>query len=168
MSGALQGYKISGQVPHRHGTGSPIIVPYQAFETADKPIVIAAGNDRLFVKFAEVIGKPEWVTDPRFENGRKRAEVRLELVALIEPIIHARPRAHWIALFGKAGVPCAPVNDIADLADSEQLAAMDMMRTLPGTGMQVVGLPINFDRQRPVPRRDSPKLGEHNREIFGE
>ena len=167
VSGALHSYWISGQLPQRHGTGSPIIVPYQAFETADKPIVIAAGNDRLFVKFAEAVGKPEWATNPRFENNRKRAEVREELAALIQAIIRTKPRAHWIALFAKAGVPCQPVNDIGDLAGSEQLAAMDMKRTLPTTGMQVVGLPINFDRQRPAPTRESPKLGEHNDEVFG-
>ena len=168
VSGALHSYWISGQLPQRHGTGSPILVPYQAFETADKPIVIACGNDRLFVKFAEAVGKPEWATDPRFENNRKRAEVREELAALIQAIIRTQPRAHWIAVFTKAGVPCAPVNDIGDLADSAQLAAMDMTRTLPSSGMRVVGLPINFDRQRPTPRRDSPKLGEHNKEVFGE
>ncbi len=89
-------------------------------------------------------------------------------MALIEPIIREKPRAHWVALFAKVGVPCQPVNDIGDLAASEQFAAMDMKRELPATGMQVVGLPINFDRQRPTPTRDSPKLGEHNKEVFGE
>jgi formyl-CoA transferase len=59
------------------------------------------------------------------------------------------------------------VNDIAGLAQSEQLRAVDLMRTLPGSGMQVVGLPISFDCQRPHPHRDSPRLGEHNEELFG-
>jgi crotonobetainyl-CoA:carnitine CoA-transferase CaiB-like acyl-CoA transferase len=64
-------------------------------------------------------------------------------------------------------VPCAPVNDIPELSDCEQLAAVDLMRELPGSGLSVVGLPISFDRQRPHPRGDSPKLGEHNAEVFG-
>jgi len=157
----------TGHEAKRMGTAFGNLVPYQTFDAEDDAIVIAAGNDRLFVKFAEAVGKPEWAADPRFENNRKRAEVREELVALIQTIIRTQPRAHWIALFAKAGVPCQPVNDIGDLAGSEQLAAMDMKRTLPATGMQVVGLPINFDRQRPTPRRDSPKLGEHNDEVFG-
>jgi len=64
-------------------------------------------------------------------------------------------------------VPCAPVNDISELSASEQLAAVDMMRTLPGTDLRIVGLPISFDGERPYPQGDSPKVGQHNTEIFG-
>ncbi len=59
------------------------------------------------------------------------------------------------------------MNNIAELAETEQLQAMDMMRTLPGSDLKIVGLPITFDRQRPVPRSDLPKLGEHNEAVFG-
>ena len=167
VSGALNGYHLTGEVPKRHGTGSPILVPYQTFDTADRPICIAAGNDRLFVKFAQAMGHPEWCADPRFADGRKRAANRLELVALIEPALRGKPRAHWLAVLEKVGVPCAPVNDIAELAKSEQLKAVDMIRTLPASGMRVVGLPLSFDKQRPAPQTDSPKLGEHNDDVFG-
>ncbi|QQS10819.1 MAG: CoA transferase [Rhodospirillales bacterium] len=167
VGGSLTGYKLTGNLPVRHGTGSPIIVPYQTFDTADRPLCVACGNDRLFVKFAEAVGRPEWARDPRFDDGRKRVVNKLELLPMIAELLRTRTRDAWMAALGAAGVPCAPVNDIAELASSEQLAAMDMMRELPGSGMPVAGLPISFDRQRPVPRRDSPKLGEHNDEIFG-
>ncbi len=166
VSGSLQGYLQTGNKPVRHGTASPLLVPYQAFETADRPMVIAVGNDRLFVKFAGALGHPEWLQDDRFSDGRRRVANRAALIALIEPIFRTRPRAEWVALFGKVGVPCAPINDVAELAESEQLAAMDLMRTLPGSGMKVVGLPISFDRARPVPRSDSPDLGAHTGEGF--
>jgi formyl-CoA transferase len=167
VAGALHNYYLTGNLPQRHGTGSPIIVPYQAFETADRPMVIAVGNDRLFVKFAEVMGRLDWLRDPRFCDGRVRASNRLEFVALLEPLLKAQPRDHWLDLFAAAGVPCAPVNDVAELAQSEQLATMDVVRTLPESGMKVIGLPISFDRQRPHPRSDSPKLGAHTKEVFG-
>lgn len=167
VSGSLQGYLLTGNPPQRHGTGSPIIVPYQAFDTADKPIVIAVGNDRLFVKFAEAMRRADWTRDPRFCDGRRRAENKVAMLAEIEPILKTETRGHWIELFGRAGVPCAPVNEIADLARSPQLEAMDMLRTLPGSGMKVVGLPISFDRERPQPRSDSPRLGADTEEIFG-
>ncbi len=167
VGGALAGHALTGELPKRHGTGSPIIVPYQTFETADRPLVIACGNDRLFVKFAAAAGHPEWATDKRFEDGRKRVVHKDALLALIVPVLLTRPRDAWVAAMGKAGVPCAPVNDIAELANSEQLAAMDMMRTLPGSGMKITGLPISFDKQRPHPHADSPKLGQHNEEVFG-
>ena len=168
VSGALNQHQITGAVPVRHGTGSSILVPYQTFDTADRPICIAAGNDRLFVKLAAAMGHPEWSRDPRFEDGRKRIVNREALVALMQPVLRRRSRDHWLAAMADVGVPASPVNDIAELARSEQLAAMDMMRTLPGSGMRFVGLPISFDRQRPHPRSDSPKLGEHNAEVFGD
>ena len=167
VSGALNNYHLTGNVPARHGTGSALLVPYQTFETADRPICIAAGNDRLFVKLAAALGHAEWCADPRFEDGRKRAVNRAALVALMEPVLLGQSRDHWMRVIGAAGVPCAPVNDIADLAQTEQLAAVDLMRTLPGSEMKVVGLPISFNKQRPHPSADSPKLGQHNAELFG-
>jgi crotonobetainyl-CoA:carnitine CoA-transferase CaiB-like acyl-CoA transferase len=167
VEGPLNNYAVTGKIPERHGTGSNIIVPYQVFTTADRPICIAAGNDRLFVKLADAMGHPEWYADERFSDGRKRTVNRAPLIALMEPVVAAKTRADWIAILGKAGVPCAPVNDIADLAGSEQLAAVDMLRTLPGSNLRVVGLPISFDGERPHPRGDSPKVGQHNAEIFG-
>ena len=168
VEGPLNNYHVTGKVPERHGTGSNIIVPYQVFATADRPLCIAAGNDRLFVKMADAMGHPEWYADPRFADGRQRSQHRAALIALMEPVVAARTRADWLAVLGKAGVPCAPVNDIAELAASEQLTAVDMLRTLPGSNLKVVGLPITFNGERPHPRRDSPKLGEHNRDILGE
>lgn len=168
VEGPLNNYQVTGKVPERHGTGSNIIVPYQIFTTADRPLCIAAGNDRLFVKMAEAMGHAEWVADPRFSDGRKRTQNREALIALMEPVVAAKTRADWINLLGIAGVPCAAVNDIAELSASEQLAAVDMMRVLPGSELRVVGLPISFDGERPHPQGDSPKVGQHDREIFGD
>ena len=92
---------------------------------------------------------------------------KTDLIALMEPVLLTQSRDAWMAALTKVGVPCAPVNNIAELVATEQLAAMDMMRVLPGSGLDVVGLPLSFDRQRPHPTRDSPKLGEHNAELFG-
>jgi formyl-CoA transferase len=142
-------------------------VPYQTFETADRPICIAAGNDRLFVKLAAALGHPEWATDERFADGRRRTANRAALIPLMVPVLLAETRARWMAVLEAVGVPCAPVNDIPEVSASDQLAAVDLMRELPRSGLSVVGLPISFDRQRPYPYRDAPRLGEHNAEIFG-
>ena len=165
VDGSINGHMLSGKVPVRTGTASNLLTPYQTFETADRPICIAAGNDRLFVKLAHAMGHPEWAIDPRFENGRLRAEHRPELISLMDAVLLTASRSHWMALLEKAGVPCSPVNDIAEVAASSQLAAMDMVRDLPGTDLKVLGLPISFDRQRPHPHSDSPKLGQHNAEL---
>jgi crotonobetainyl-CoA:carnitine CoA-transferase CaiB-like acyl-CoA transferase len=166
VQGPLNAYNVTGALPKRHGAASATLAPYQIFETADRPICIAAGNDRLFVKLARSMGHPEWCANPLLSDGRKRAANRQAVVDAMQPVLLTRSRQDWMGIIGEAGVPCAPVNDIAELAETEQLQAMDMMRTLPGSNLKIVGLPITFDRQRPYPRSDSPKLGEHNDEVF--
>lgn len=165
IDSSVNGYMLNGRIPERTGTASGLLTPYQVFETSDRPICIAAGNDRLFVKLAQAMGFAEWASDPRFVNGRVRAENRPALIALMEAELAQNTRAHWMDLLEGAGVPCAPVNNIAELAESPQLAAMDMVRGLPGTDLKILGLPISFDRQRPHPRTDSPKLGQHNSDL---
>lgn len=177
VSGPLNAYLRTGKNPQRHGAASATLAPYQIFETADRPLCIAAGNDRLFVKLAHAMGHPEWCGDPRFSDGRKRAANREALVTIMQPVLAQKSRRDWLGIIGEAGVPVAPVNDIAELAETEQLRAMDMIRTLPtgnqaegkpgGGDLKIAGLPISFDRQRPVPRGDSPTLGQHNAEILG-
>jgi crotonobetainyl-CoA:carnitine CoA-transferase CaiB-like acyl-CoA transferase len=164
----LNAYHVTGRTPQRHGAASATLAPYQIFETADRPICIAAGNDRLFVKLARAMGHPEWCQHEAMADGRKRAANRQFLVDTMQPVLLTRTRQDWLGIIGEAGVPCAPVNDIGELAASEQLEAMGQLQTLPGTDLRVVGLPLSFDRQRPVPDSGAPKLGAHNAEVFGE
>jgi crotonobetainyl-CoA:carnitine CoA-transferase CaiB-like acyl-CoA transferase len=166
VQGPLNAYHVTGKVPQRHGAASATLAPYQIFETSDRPICIAAGNDRLFVKLAKAMGHPEWCEHPLLSDGRQRAANRQAVVDAMQPVLLTRTRQDWLGIIGEAGVPCAPVNDIAELAETEQLRALDLMRTLPQSELRVVGLPITFNRQRPHPRAGAPKLGEHNDEIF--
>ncbi|MBN8979968.1 MAG: CoA transferase [Rhizobiales bacterium] len=163
---SLASYHITQELSNRTGAATPTIVPYQVFETADKPLVIAAGYDRLFHKCAVVMGQAAWCEDARFKTGRSRLDNRDVLLALMIPILKTKPRADWIALFEKAGVPCQPVNTIAELQETEQFKANDILRTLPGSELPVVGLPIAFDGKRPHPHSGAPKLGEHNDDVF--
>ena len=167
VSGPLNNFLHTGNEPKRHGAASATLSPYQIFETADRPLCIAAGNDRLFVKLARAMGHPEWCDDPRLADGRKRAANRDHVVAVMQPVLLTKSRQDWLGIIGEAGVPVAPVNNIAELSQTEQLQAMDMLRTLPGSNLKIAGLPVSFDKQRPVPRGDSPKLGQHNSEILG-
>ena len=168
VQGPLNAYDVTKTLPKRHGAASATLAPYQIFETGDRPICIAAGNDRLFLKLARAMDHPEWAEDPRFAKSPPRAANREALVSLMQPVLLTKSRRDWLGLIGDAGVPIAPVNNIAELAETEQLSAMDMLRTLPGSGLRIVGLPISFDKQRPIPQDGAPKLGQHNVEIFGE
>ena len=168
VEGGLNGYVRDGHVPKRHGTGATVITPYQLFEASDAPFCLAAGNDRLWAKCAAVLGHAEWATDPRYATGPQRNAHRPELVEMIAAVVCTRSRAEWLAAFEAVGVPVAPVNDIGELARSEQFQAVDMMRQLPDSDLVMVGLPISFDRERPWSERRAPGLGEHNREILGQ
>ncbi|MEN0073528.1 MAG: CoA transferase [Paracraurococcus sp.] len=167
VEGQVNQHLATGDVPKRHGTGAAVIVPYQVFETADRPLCLAAGNDRLFARCAKVLGHPEWAEDERFARSRNRVKHRATLVPMIAEVLRGRDRAHWIAGLEAAGVPCAPVNDIGEVAASAQFEAVDIMQTLPESGVRVVGLPVNFDRKRPLSARPAPRLGEHTEEVLG-
>lgn len=167
VEGQVNNHLASGEVPRRHGTGGAVIVPYQVFETADRPFCLAAGNDRLWARCARVLGHPEWAEDPRFARGRDRVRHKAELLPMIAAVLRTNTRAHWIAALEGVGVPCSPVNDIGELAATEQFAAVDIVQALPETGVRVVGLPIAFDRRRPRSSRPAPRVGEHNREVLG-
>ena len=167
VEGQLNNYLADSQPTKRHGTGSGAIVPYQLFATTDQPVCLAAGNDRLWARCAKVLGHPEWATDPRFATSAQRVRNRTELVPLIAAVMRTKSRAHWLAALEEVGVPCSPVNDIPELAATEQLAAADLVHQLPDGGPRVVGLPISFDRTRPRSTRPAPTLGQHTEEVLG-
>ncbi len=167
VEGQVNQHLATGEVPRRHGTGAAVIVPYQVFETADRPMCLAAGNDRLWARCAKVLGHPEWAEDARFARSRERVRNKTVLVPLVAEVLRTKPRDHWVVALEAAGVPCAPVNDIGEVAASEQFSAVDIMQTLPESGVRVVGLPISFDRQRPRSALPAPYLGEHTDEVLG-
>src|SRR5919202_348462 len=80
VEGQVNNHLATGEVPKRHGTGGAVIVPYQVFDTADRPLCLAAGNDRLWARCARVLGHPEWGTDPRFARGRDRVKHKATLI----------------------------------------------------------------------------------------
>ena len=166
VEGQVNGYIANGTVSKRHGTGSPVIVPYQTFDTADHPICLAPGNDRLWARCAKVLGHDEWATNPKFAKSAERVAHKTELLPMIAEALKAKPRAEWLELMEKAGVPCAAVNDIGELARTEQMEASKLIQQLPG-GPKVVGLPISFDHVRPHSPRSAPSLGEHTDEVLG-
>lgn len=164
------GYATTGEVPERHPTGSRNVVIFEGFETADRPVIIAAGNDGLFRKLCPVLGKPEWATDPGLATNRQRAARRDELVAETQRVMKTRPRAHWLKVLRDAGIPCTPINSLPEMLAEPQTEAIGILQKVPGLARDVklIALPVQFDGQRPPIRQRAPRLGEHTREIFGD
>lgn len=155
-------FMASGELPKREGSGAKGIVPYRAYETADGHLVIAAGNDGLFRSLAQVLGHPEWPGDARFVSNPERVKHADQLYPLIEAAVKPWRRAELIAALDTAGVPCAPVQNIAQMLEHEQIRALDILQRIPDTGIDVLGLPIRFDGVRPAPRTKPPALGADN------
>jgi crotonobetainyl-CoA:carnitine CoA-transferase CaiB-like acyl-CoA transferase len=159
-------YQASGELPTRLGSAAIGIVPYRAYETKDSDLVVAAGSDALFRRLAQVLGHPEWGEDPRFSSNPERVENQAALYGLIEVEMAKRGNAEWIGLLEQAGIPCAPVQNVAEMIAHEQTRALGLMQDVPDSSMKFVGLPISFDGVRPAIRSRPPKLGEHTEEFI--
>jgi crotonobetainyl-CoA:carnitine CoA-transferase CaiB-like acyl-CoA transferase len=161
----LTSYLHDGDVPGRHGTAFPLIAPYQVFRARDGEVMIAAANDRLFVRLCEVLGLPELAADARFVTNPARLKHREELAALIQDRLGKERIAEVLARLEDAGVPAAPVNDVGEVAEHEQTTALGLIQPIPEP---TAAFPLSFEGERLLHRRPPPSLGEHTEEILGE
>jgi formyl-CoA transferase len=164
-------YLTSGQPPARAGNAHPNIVPYQVFEAADGHVVIAVGNDGQFAKFCEVAGCSHYARDPDYVRNADRVRNRVVLVAALEPIVRAQPVAFWVNRLEAAGVPCGPINNIAQAFADPQVAAralrIDLPHPLAGV-VPMVANPIKLSATPPAYELPPPTLGQHTDEILRE
>jgi crotonobetainyl-CoA:carnitine CoA-transferase CaiB-like acyl-CoA transferase len=166
LKGHFASFRASGEVPERHRTGSRRVVPFQGFETKTGPVIVAAGNDRLFAKLAQALGHPGWAADPRFATNAARVAHREGLIRQIEPVMLTRTKGEWIDALEAAGVPCAPIHTLPEAVSHPQVAAIGMIQPVPGEDVDLMAVPLSFDGQRPGIRRAPPAAGQHNAEIF--
>jgi crotonobetainyl-CoA:carnitine CoA-transferase CaiB-like acyl-CoA transferase len=155
---------VSGEDPPRQGNTHPNIVPYQAFEAADQPIIIAVGNERQFARLAEICGHPEWPSDPRFSSNGSRVAHRDEMVRLVSDAIRQKPAAEWLEQLGAAAIPAGPINRITQALNDVQAQHRQMVRTIGG--MPLVGSPVRLDGERADSDLPPPALGQHTGEVL--
>src|SRR5262249_5929828 len=149
---------ISGKDPPRQGNTHPNIVPYQPFEAADQPIIIAVGNDRQFARLAEMCVHPEWTNDERFSSNGARVAHRAEMVRLVSDCIRQKRAAEWLGQLERAGIPAGPINSITQALSDVQAQHRGMVRTIAGTPL--VGSPVRLDGARADSDLAPPALGE--------
>ncbi len=160
-------YVAGGVVPHRMGNGHPSLFPYEPLPCADGDLIVAVGNDSQFRALAEVLGAPELADDPRFARNQDRTVHREALRPLLEERLRTATTAEWSARLSAAGVPCGPINSIAEgIAFAEQIG-LDPVVTLGPANAPVrsVRHPITFSRTPADYRHPPPGLGEHDDEI---
>ncbi|MSR28453.1 MAG: CoA transferase [Phycisphaerales bacterium] len=172
LEAAVTTYTATGVDPKPRGTRHPSIAPFQAFRCADRWLVIAAGNDDLFSRLAQTLGRNDLPLDPRFATNAARHASVEALEETMTLTLGTRPAAHWIELLGSAKVPCAPIQTISEMTRMEQIVARDMIIPILDPrlgGARVPGNPIKMASvEPPLARRAPPDLDEHRESILAE
>jgi formyl-CoA transferase len=155
---------VSGKDPPRQGNTHPNIVPYQPFDAADQPIIIAIGNDRQFARLAEICGHPEWTADDRFRTNEARVANRETMVSLVGAAIRLKSAAEWLDQLESAGIPAGPINRVTQALNDVQAEHRAMVRNI--AGMPLVGSPMRLDGERADSALPPPALGEHTDDVL--
>jgi len=164
-------YFATGDSPGPSGSAHVLSAPYQAFRAADGWLTIGGANQPNWERLVRVLGVPEWVDDPRFRTNADRMKNLRELEAAMNERLKTRPVREWIAALEKEGVPCGPINSIADMVADPQTAARQMVVELdhPRAGRtRALGLPIKLSASPGGVSRPAPLLGEHTVEVLTE
>lgn len=172
LENAVMRYTTSGEIPGPLGARHPSITPFEAFKAKDGDIIIAAGNDGLWIKLTEALGHPELAQKPEYKNNPLRNQHQPQLKAEIDAILSTNTRDHWIALLEAAGLPCGPVNNVAQAIAHPQVAARNMLIDVDDatTGpLKLVGNPMKLSAfDDPKTRASAPDLDADRAKILRE
>ena len=177
MAGMLayqaQNWFVSGKTPKRRGNGHPNIVPYQLFDSADGPVIVATGNSGQYRRFCEILGAPELGEDPRFLSGADRVENRDILIPLLNERTSLMGRDALLDALEVAGVPAGPINTVPEVFADPQIVHRGLRVELPSTDaaagtLSYVRTPIVFSDADLSLKRGAPRLGEHDAEVAAE
>jgi len=171
LANQASNYLVSGRSPGRLGNAHPNLVPYQVFETADGALVLAIGNDAQFRAFAALCSDA-LATDPRFQTNALRVGNRVALVDVLRPHLRRRTTAEWAGLLDRAGVPCGPINSVAQAFAEPQAiargAVVEQARDDLQAPIRTVASPIRLSETPLEYRLAPPALGADTRAVLGE
>ncbi len=170
LENAIARYCATDEVPEAIGSRHPSIAPFAAFASKDGHVIIACGNDALFGVFAQAFGRPDLAGDPRFATNEERNQNVDALTAEIEITSRQRTTEEWLSVLEAAGVPCAPINDVAGVLSHPQVLARNMIVEVDDAGsLKVAGNPIKMAAfSDPSGRGPAPELDAHREAIIAE
>lgn len=162
LTNQVSGHILTGNVPGLMGNAHPSIAPYQPVHTADRPLAVAAANDKQFGALCHALHRPALIDDPRFRTNTDRSTHREALIEELEDVFRTQGADHWFSVLVDAGVPAGPINDIGqaiDFAENLGLSPVVMPSDEPqGTGVAQVRNPIRLSRTPATYRTNPPKL----------
>ena len=162
-------YLMDGEVPGQAGNDHPVNIPMGAFETADKPVNIAASSPKMWAQFAEALGHPEWLEVEEWKTARGRSDNRKAVNAAIAAVMKQKPSEYWIDLLERIGIPCGPINKVDEVFADPQVQHLRMAMPIrhPTRGdTHLVSSAINIEGVESEVWRVPPRLGEHSAEIL--
>ncbi|MCC7275615.1 MAG: CoA transferase [Alphaproteobacteria bacterium] len=160
---------LAGEVAKPAGNDHPTSIPTGVYPTADRPITIAASSPRLWGRFCEALGRPEWLARPEWSNGEGRSRDRAAINQAIAEVTSEKPSLHWIEVLDGAGIPCGPINTIDQTFADPQVQHLGLARPVehPRLGAQrVVGTPINLEGIEDSIRMPTADAGQHTDEVL--
>jgi len=153
----------AGVTGRRRGNRHPSIVPYETYATADRPLAIAVGNERIFVRLCEALGLPELPADARFASNAVRVEHADELMEAFERVLREQPAEHWLEVLRAAQVPAGPINGVDEAFALASELGMEPVEDVEG--LPVIRPPLRVDGERPDIRHAPPGLDQHGDEL---
>jgi crotonobetainyl-CoA:carnitine CoA-transferase CaiB-like acyl-CoA transferase len=167
----LQSFWVRGVQPEKCGSGHESLCPYQAFEASDAPMMIGIANDNLWRRFCKAVGQEALIEDPRFRTNPDRVANFDATVGLVQNIVRVQPRDVWLTLLTGIGVPCAPINTLAEMLDDPHTAARGIVIDYdhPTLGpMKTIAQPVVFNGITRTVRSAPPLHGEQTRQVLHE
>ena len=167
----IMSYLGTGEVPRRHGSGTAMLAPYEAYPTRDGRILVAAGNNSIWGELCRALGAEELLEDPRFEDNPSRVENREALYENLVARFGADTTEAWVEKLREAGVPCSPIRAVDQVVADPQTEAVGILRSVAHPTIPDytdVGMPLTWNGARPETRRVPPSLGSDTREILRE
>jgi succinate--hydroxymethylglutarate CoA-transferase len=169
LANVASNHLLSGRDARRFGNGHPNIVPYTAYSVSDGMIAVAVGNDAQFARFAALLGKPEWATDPRYAKNPDRVGHRDTLDSAISDALRQASAEFWLAKLTQAGIPCGRINSVTQALHDAHAVAREMVLSVqhPTAGeVKMLGIPFRFSDTPASVRRAPPTLGQHTEQVL--
>jgi crotonobetainyl-CoA:carnitine CoA-transferase CaiB-like acyl-CoA transferase len=164
-------YLIDGEVGVQAGNFHPTSIPTGVYKARDGYLNIAVFGSKIWERFCNILGAPEWIEDPRYHDKPSRSVNRDALNAEIEQRLAAHDRAHWIRQFNDGGVACGLINDMREVFEEPQIEHLGMVKTVVSQRLgtqRLVGQPIQLARTPSTIARAAPRRGEHTEEVLAE
>lgn len=171
LENAIARYVTSGNVPGPLGNRHPSITPFASYTAKDGYIIVGAGNDRLWEKLCDVLGKQEWLQDPDYASNGSRTNNVKKLQTQMDEVMKDKTISEWMEILEKAGVPCAPINTIDKIVGDPQIKSREMIVEVehPVAGsLKMAGVPIKMSKTPGAVKTPAPLLGQHNNELLKE